>query len=75
MNWNFKTFNEFYSDRKYYKAKYPSLKLEERRQFRDYVYSTNMKEYKQNIIWEYLNDDINDELLTILRIKFMTRKD
>jgi hypothetical protein len=63
----FKTYKEFVSKHIEIKIIYEMMTLEERIEFKKYVYSLKMGEYKKNRIWEYLNNDKKEELLYVIR--------
>lgn len=63
----FKTYKEFIEVHNEIKELYKTMNLKDRRELKQYIYSMKMPEYKQNRIWEYLNDDKSEELLLVFK--------
>lgn len=68
MEWTFKKYKDF--KRIHIEVKYmyqKKLNLEERIKLKNYIYSLNMSRGKKDRIWEYLNDDVPEKLLMLLK--------
>lgn len=67
MTIEFETYKEFYSKCEYIKGMYDLMSVKSKWEYKKYVYShKNMKEYKIDRIWEYLNNDKDKFLLYVL---------
>ena len=54
----FYNYKEFFNKRKFIRFNYKFLNIEKKRSYKDFVYSTNLKEYFKDRIWEYLNEPL-----------------
>lgn len=52
----FNNYKEFFENRKTIKKIYVVLNNDFKRKYKDFVYSTNLKDYFKDRIWEYLNE-------------------
>lgn len=61
------TLQEFYDNRDFFKKEYqklrkpPYYRLQQLREFKNFIYLLDMRLYIRDRIWEYLNDDISEE--------------
>ena len=61
------TLKEFYDNIDMFKSEYDKIKqssyvkLHEMREWKNWVYSLKMAEYKRDKIWEFLNNDLTKE--------------
>ena len=61
------TLQDFYDNKQMFKEEYlkvrkpPYYKLQLLREWKDFIYSLDLELYKRDRIWEYLNDDIDEE--------------
>ena len=67
MNTRYETYTEFVNKCEYIKKRFNRMTREEKRAYRQYIYQHNMKEYKSDRIWEYLNNDKDKFLLSLLK--------
>ena len=54
----FNNYKEFYDKRKFIRFNYKFLSVAKKRNYKDFVYSTNLKDYFKDRIWEYLNEPL-----------------
>lgn len=54
---NFYGFKDFFKNKELIKYKYSKMTLEEKRNYKRYVYSTSFEtEFARDLMWNYLND-------------------
>ena len=71
----FNNYAEFFNKRKKIRVYYRLLTFDEKREYKNFVYSSNLKEYIKDKIWEYFNENkispyyvFDYELIGIMRI-------
>lgn len=52
----FNNFKDFFDKRKVIKYNYLLLTLKYKRKYKNFVYSTKLKDYFKDRVWEYLNE-------------------
>ena len=71
----FNNYGEFFYKRKKMRIFYRRLSIDEKREYKTFIYSSNLREYIKDKIWEYFNENkmspyfvFDYELMGIMRI-------